>query len=145
MESITKLMNLEHQKIDVIFAEFKGFLSKDNEKAKEVFSKFKWNLEKHFFIEEKAVFQLYSSIENQDVSDMFKLIEEHEQMIGIIKVIEENLNQSAINEEEILKLDTLLKEHHDFEDDMFYPKLDKTLSDDQKKFIGQRSKELLRG
>ena len=145
MESVMKLMDAEHEKLEIIFSEFQNLLKKDKEKAKIYFSQFKWNVEKHFFLEEKAIFKLYESIENQEVSDMFKLMEEHGQIIEVINVIEENLNLGAINEEKILKLKTLLKEHQDFEDEVFYPKLDKILSDEQKQMIAERSQELLRG
>ncbi len=103
------------------------------------FNKFKWELEKHFFMEEKAIFQ---SIDDAKAAAM--VADVNKQHIQIMKLLDEIEINMAIegNEADLSKLKTLLITHKDYEDQTLYPKLDEVLSDDQKQKIIARIKEM---
>ena len=103
------------------------------------FNKFKWELEKHFFMEEKAIFQ---SIDDAKAAAM--VADVNKQHIQIMKLLDEIEINMAIegNEADLSKLKKLLITHKDYEDQTLYPKLDEVLSDDQKSKIIERIKEL---
>ncbi len=137
-KTIKNLMDKEHRRIDFLLEEFEKVLNKDLKKAKELFSKFSWNLEKHFYIEEKVIFTIYNSPKNED-DDLDELLKEHKEIQWELKKIKENLeNNAKIN---ILKLKTFLKSHSKFEDEIFYPKLDENLSPSEKEIIIDRAEE----
>jgi|TARA_Y100000294_G_C8382256_1_gene267265 iron-sulfur cluster repair protein YtfE (RIC family) len=142
METLAEAMSKEHEKVENSFDEFKKQLDTDFENSGKFFSKFKWSLEKHFFVEEKVFFILFEKIENQEVSDVFELMEDHGKMIELIKKIEDDLSEKI--KPEVSELENTLKKHHNLEDDVLYPKLDKILSSEQKQEILERVKEVIR-
>lgn len=142
-EKIIVLMNDEHKRIANTLKEFEEILEKDLEKSKEIFSKFKWELEKHFFVEEKAIFIITDKIAGKEVSDIFDLMNEHGEIIQITKELEEDLEENIKPNTE--KLKNLLMKHCKTEDEVFYPKLDQVLSSEQKQEISERIKEIIRG
>lgn len=132
----------EHQRINKLIDELKKHL--DNyEKTKTNFSVFKWNLEKHFFVEEKVIFDMFVNISGEETNDVFHLLEDHVKIMGIIRTLEKNLNKKIKPDLEELKQRLTL--HKKFEDEEFYPDLDKRLSHEQKKKISERIKEIIRG
>jgi len=140
--SIQSIMDEEHKRILDLLLKFEK--EKHNEeKRDEIFQKFKWSLEKHFFLEEKAIFSVYGSITGQEVSDIFELMEEHGTIIEMIKGLEQVI--SSGKDPNISLLRETLEKHSDFEDSTFYPRMDRELSQEQKQEIADRAKEILRG
>ena len=133
-KTISQLMKKEHEKINDLLEKF------ENSPEINIFSKFKWTLEKHFFIEEKDIFSVYQSC-NEECEEMFDLLKQHKDILFLIDKIEDNLKNSKSDIED---LKNLLKAHAIFEDRVFYPKLDDELSEDQKKLILERSEEIIR-
>jgi len=133
-KTISQLMKKEHEKINDLLEKF------ENSPEINIFSKFKWTLEKHFFIEEKVIFSVYQSC-NEECEEMFDLLKQHKDILFLIDKIEDNLKNSKSDIED---LKNLLKAHAIFEDRVFYPKLDDELSEDQKKLILERSEEIIR-
>ena len=62
MEKISEIMKEDHKRILKLL---------DNSKNEKEFRKFRWALEKHIFLEEKAIFIIYSP-ENAIQSQMFE-------------------------------------------------------------------------
>lgn len=134
--SIAETMVKHHVKIDKLLHEFKNGIKQKDVPMIGAFNKFKWELEKHFFLEEKAIFQLHYS-ENEESNEIKnKLKKEHDSLRGKLDEIEEDLkNQDKID---IFEFRRLLLEHKDFENRIFYPRLDKELDEDRKKLILDR-------
>ena len=101
----------------------------------------KWNLEKHFFIEEKVIFDSFVAISGQETNDTFHLLEDHVRIIQILKAIEYRLSKKIKPKLEYLR--EILLIHRDFEDDEFYPNLDKRLDEKQKKILSEKIKEII--
>lgn len=140
-KTIKNLMGKEHRRIEFLLEEFEKSLNKDLKKARELFSRFSWNLEKHFYIEEKIIFTIYQSSESEN-NDLDELLKEHKEIQWEIKKIKENLENNA--KIKILKLKTILMAHSKFEDDVFYPRLDENLSQAEKQIIINRAEEEIR-
>ena len=138
-EKISVLMAREHEKILKVLLECENA----NENIEKLFSKFKWSLEKHFFLEEKAIFTLSNDLGGEIVSEVFELMKEHGEMIELAKEIEDALEENS--EFDISKLKELLIKHHRFEDSGFYPKLGEMLSQEQKQELSERVREVVRG
>lgn len=138
--SILNLMIKDHEKIINFINEIE---SKDHFDI-DLFSSFKWHLEKHIFTEEKAIFSSYRLDKNND-SDQTKSFEqlskEHTVILGLIdKILRENLPSGNIN---FGKLKKLLNKHRNFEEEKIYPKLDENLTISDKNRIIQRIKDMM--
>ncbi|MFA5855818.1 MAG: hemerythrin domain-containing protein [Candidatus Pacearchaeota archaeon] len=141
-ESITNIMDKEHKKIDLILKEFESIYSKDKITSKEIFSKFKWSLEKHFFLEEKAIFNS-NILDEEWISDISKVLDEHQEIINLLEKTEDALNHNK--NPELNKLKQLIHVHSVYEDEVFYPKMEEFLSEKQKENIINKTKEIIQG
>jgi len=140
-EPITNAMKEEHNRIDIILDEFKSSLKNNSKDIQENWDRLEWNIKKHFFTEEKVIFSTFTLEGREDKNQ--DLLKEHEEIIEIIK----DINEKKLNgiEEELTKLENKLKEHSEFENETFYPELDKTLTEEEKKNVIERAKEIIRG
>ena len=135
-KEISEIMAEEHKKLDNLLDEFEKNLA-DVEK----FNKFKLNLEKHFNIEEKAVFEVYTKVREEDIPAIFDLMEEHKEILRLITDIEDSVKEEKIQDIEELKV--VLERHRKFEEEEFYPELDEDLSVEEKQEIREKSEKLL--
>lgn len=141
METISSLMKQEHERLFKILDESISLISKDTSKAEEVFFKFKWNMEKHLFTEEKAIFNSEIMV-GETVSDMFNLLRAHGEIINLIKNVEEDFSSDSSN---LLKLKDFCLNHEKIENEVFYPKLDEELSPEMRKEIIDKINEIVVG
>ena len=111
----------------------------DKQQLKKQFNKFKWTLEKHFFVEEKVIFSIYNDEENRNNLDT--VLKEHKDMILLIQKAEDALDEGYL---ELLDLKTILECHAIFETDILYPKLDAELDQEQRSLILDRASEIIR-
>lgn len=142
MKTITEMMKIEHKRINKMLEEADEAKA-DNEKLTKLFSKFKWNLEKHLVIEEKAIFAGMGDIQGKEVSEVFNLIMEHNGIRNSIKMIEDRLSDPLVPDFSGLK-ESIMK-HEEFEDTTFYPMLDEILNPQQIEEIIKKSKEIIAG
>ena len=138
MEEIPDLMKKNHYRIEQLLKEFKTIYEKNPKLIFSSFDKFKWELEKHLFIEEKAIFIFYSPKDAEDFDTIPNLVQEHRKMLELLNKIENNLKSKNVDISELLKL---LIKHRNFEDGTLYPKLDRELEDSKKKIIIERLTE----
>jgi len=128
--SLTDLMVVEHARIQEMLEEVNIASYEDKMRALETFNRFKLNIEKHFMIEEKAIVQMLNSISGIEVNDTFTLMEQHGRIIAMVRKVEDDISHGDYSK--IQDLMTMLEEHSDFENQTFYPHLDKKLSEDRK-------------
>lgn len=143
-KTILKIMLKDHLTIDSLLKLFIKQVENDFNDYKQVmqkFNRFKWNLEKHFFIEEKIIFTIYSS-SNPENEDLLNLLKDHKNILWIINRIEEDLENKT--KPKLMSLSETLRKHASFENEVFYPKLEDELSGDEKKLILDRSEEVVR-
>ena len=136
-EKISVLMLKEHERLDKELRDVEN----SSDDIENLFNKFKWNLEKHFFIEEKAIFTMCNDMEGEIVSDIFDLIREHAEILNLVMEIEKIIQNTKPN---FFILKKSLIKHRKAEDETFYPKLDESLTSFQKKELIERIKEIVR-
>ncbi len=111
-----------------------GFLSNS-------FNTFQWNLEKHFFIEERAIFAYYNpDYPNKDYNYFSDLMNQHTKILEKIESLRKKLQKREpfdLNE-----LKKLLIDHKNFEEKNIYPVLDKEIDECEKRFIIDRIKDI---
>lgn len=140
LQETSKFMLQNHARIEKELHEFSSSLS-DPEKAMRLFDRFKWELEKHFFIEEKAIFAI-CNLEASEMQIMENIVEDHKIFLNSLKNIEVDLAQGKkIN---ISKFQEMLIKHKSFEDSVLYPKLDELLTKEQKEEIFKRIKGIIK-
>jgi hypothetical protein len=131
---IQEAMIKEHKRIEKMLVKLET--SFDSEKLNQL----KWNIQKHFFIEENAVFSLYIPSSEGEMSAVDQILREHEEIMKMIELAEHNLNK-----EDIGRIISLLRSHAKFEDENFYPLLDEQLDALSKEKIIGRVSEIVRG
>jgi iron-sulfur cluster repair protein YtfE (RIC family) len=109
-----------------------GFLSNS-------FNTFQWNLEKHFFVEERAIFTAYNPNESDSKYKFFSnLMDQHTEILETIESLRKKLQKRLpfdLNE-----LKKLLVKHKTFEEKSIYPLLDQEIDDCTKRVIIDRIK-----
>lgn len=138
MNTISFLMLKEHDNIRDHLLELLNAVENGTATDK-IFHNFKWNLEKHLFLEEKAIFYIYQKINGQEVSEVFDVMQEHIEINNLLKEISESYN----NNETLKELALLLDKHSKYEDETLYPYLDEYLNENQKKEVISRIKEIV--
>ena len=116
-KSITEVMRKHHDKIEGMLNTF------ENKKDIDSFSNLKWEVEKHMFTEEKAIFSIHL-----DTAEVSGLLEEHKDMMKLLTG--EDTDTKTFRK--------LLTKHKDFEEAVIYPKLDKELDERKKELLIER-------
>jgi len=134
-------MDKDHKKIKDVLMEFEKEENRNFEKSKETFMRFKWMTEKHFFIEEKAIFNFYITDSPEENENLMKVLKEHREILDLIERAEELLfNQKKLDIEE---LEHYFLAHASFEDEVFYPRLDELLDENKKQEMIKRIKDII--
>jgi hemerythrin-like domain-containing protein len=136
-ESISGLMLRDHARIEASLNKLKNGLAEDFIALMDYFKDFKWEVERHFFFEERVIFSDLN-LKDEETSVMVnKILRDHEIILKSLVDINE-----CIEDEEILpdlsKLMVVLKDHKCFEDETVYPRLDSELDEKEKRIIIQR-------
>ena len=132
---ILPLMIKDHRKIEELLDKLENNIGKDYETMRESFNKLEWELEKHLFTEEKAIFTSYHP---EDVSEGYKMLPELTKQHNYIVNMLDNWRKDIRNRRKIggfYEFKKFLIKHKNFEEMEVYPKLDQTLNKDQKKHI----------
>ena len=137
-KTIPEIMLKDHARIHNLLQEVKYKISEKTKDSEYLFIRLKWTLEKHFFVEEKVIFTIYSESELGEIEELNHLINEHKDALLLVKKIDNNFNNPK---EYIEDLDKLLSAHAKFEDEIFYPRLEDELPEKQKQLIEDRCNE----
>ena len=141
-ESICSLMMADHLLISNQIREINQQKDKPRETS-ELLSKLKWTLEKHFILEEHAVFDVLNNLQGMEVDETFELLRDHQQIMELIKNVEGGFKEGT--EVNLERIKEMLEKHTEMEDVFFYPKLDKELNINTKSEIIRKIKEHIRG
>lgn len=130
----------EHEVIEYLLDEFENLYEKDFIKAKEILEVFVWNIEKHIFLEEKILYNVYSVWEG-NIEGMFEILGDH----GNIMIFIKKIKNSNFGKSDISALREILENHFALEETILYPNLEKALNFEQKKILIERTREIIRG
>ncbi|UCD13845.1 MAG: hemerythrin domain-containing protein [Thermoplasmatales archaeon] len=141
--NIVALMVKDHCKIEQLIEEFEANVEKDYPVMMKSFNKFEWNLEKHIFVEEKAIFTCYNP---EDVIEGYKMLpqvtKQHNVILNELHLMRRDIrNKRRITN--VYGFKEFLIKHKNFEEKDVYPKLDQALNDQQKQLIAERIKEII--
>ncbi|UCF11801.1 MAG: hemerythrin domain-containing protein [Thermoplasmatales archaeon] len=141
---ITDQMVKDHGKIIKLLNDVEKVIDQERDlvSTMKVFDKFDWELEKHFFTEEKAIFTSYKP-ENVTTGYAMlpELIKEHNEILNNLRVMRRNIKKQKPFDFHSFKV--ILMKHKKFEEKEVYPKLDQELDKSEKKVIIQRINEVL--
>ena len=130
---ILNKMIKDHCKIEKLLDELEKNVQKDYPAMRESFNKFEWELEKHLFVEEKAIFTSYDP---EDVSEGYimlpELIKQHNFIVNMLNNWRKDV-QSKKKISDFYEFKKFLIKHRTFEEKEVYPRLDETLDETQKK------------
>jgi hemerythrin HHE cation binding domain-containing protein len=128
-KSIMKILVEDHKYINSLVQKFMNFQENFYSQDKNLFQKIKWALDKHFYLEEKILFNFCN------LSDIFtkelakELIKQHDKILAIIK------NLGEIIEDEAISLTDLIESQNDhvkYEMENYYKKIEELLDEDQR-------------
>ena len=139
---ILTLMVKDHCRIEKLLDELEKNVDKEHPMMKESFYKFEWELEKHLFTEEKAIFTQYNP---EDVTEGYKmlpeLIKQHNFIVNQLDLWRKDIrNNKKIDG--FYDFKKYLIKHRFFEENEVYPRLDQSLDEKQKKHIISRINEI---
>jgi len=137
--TISRIMSAEHVAINSLIDEL--WLNLEDHKSQAIFGKLRWVLEKHFYLEEKAIFDLYTPKTDKDLLEVAELVKQHEELRILFNNIGQAIEQGI--KPDLRTLQELERNHAKFEDEVFYPKLDKELDEEQKAKIIDKSREIM--
>ncbi len=141
--NVLSLMIRDHCKLEELITDLEEKNKGDFEEMKKAFTKFEWELEKHIFTEEKAIFTDYSP---DDVSQGYKMLPEltkqHNYIVNTLNNWRENVRKKKMLTD-VYSLKEFLIKHRQFEEESVYPKLEEALSEDDKKHIIAKINEMI--
>jgi hemerythrin-like domain-containing protein len=141
--SILKLMTRDHYKIEGLINKLEEATKEDFESMVKAFNKFEWELEKHIFTEEKAIFTSYNP---EDVIEGYKMLPEltkqHNYIINTLNNWRDDIRKKRTLSD-VYSLKEFIIKHKDFEEQKVYPKLDEGLNEEQKMKIVSKINEIM--
>ncbi|KYK27295.1 hypothetical protein AYK20_08210 [Thermoplasmatales archaeon SG8-52-1] len=140
--SILKIMIKDHCKIEELINDLEKNSKSNYEYITKAFNKFEWELEKHIFIEEKAIFTSYNP---KDVIDGYKMLPELTKQHNYIINTLNNWRQDVRKRRTltgVYSFREFIIKHKNFEEEKVYPKLDESLSEDVKQKIISKIKDI---
>jgi hypothetical protein len=140
--AILDLMIKDHRKIVKLLLDVEKSIGMELISTMKVFDIFEWELEKHIFIEEKAIFTSYKPTNIVEGYKMVpELIQQHNDILNRLRVIRKSLIwQRPIDYNDFKEL---IMAHKTFEEVSLYPKLDQELDVSQKEEIMKKIREII--
>lgn len=133
----------DHGKIEKLINQLEEKNNEDFDSMKKAFKKFEWELEKHIFTEEKAIFTSYNP---ENTSEGYKMLPEltkqHNFILNKLNNWRKDIrNKSMISD--IYSFKIYLIRHRNFEEEKVYPMLDQSLSEEEKRHIESKINEIV--
>ena len=141
--SILEVMIKDHRKIEELIMDLEEKCKNNFDSMKKSFNKFEWELEKHIFTEEKAIFTSYNP---DDVTEGYKMLPEltkqHNYIINTLNNWREDIRKKRMISD-VYSFKEFIIKHKNFEEERVYPKLDQSLPEEEKKHIVAKINEIV--
>ena len=140
--AILDLMVKDHARLMQLLKIAESHFGQDKDELMKSFHTFEWNLEKHFFVEERAIFTAYNPEYIDEGYDVFlDLSKQHTNILEKVQILRKEVE---IKEDVgTSKLKELLIKHKNLEEKKIYPKLDQEIGEGEKRFIIERINEII--
>jgi hemerythrin-like domain-containing protein len=130
MNSIKEFLTQDHRRCDEVFAKMEEKANNDLASAKELVEEFVADMEHHFQMEERVMFEEFEKKTGMTEGPTAMMRHEHEQMRGLMAQLKSSLEES--NKDKFLgtseTLMILLQQHNMKEEQMLYPMAQQHLS-----------------
>jgi Hemerythrin HHE cation binding domain len=140
--TILELMIADHTKILKLLHDVEKSMGIELVSLMKVFDTFEWELEKHIFTEEKAIFSSYNP---KNILDGYKmvpeLVQQHNEILNKVRVMRKDLMWNKTVKFHEFK--EFIMAHKTFEEASLYPKLDQELTTPQKEEIIKKIREIV--
>ncbi len=136
MTWLSEIMLNDHCQIEQLLNRLRVSMEVDDGDKEENFQKFKWALEKHFFIEENAVLDLFKNPHIGVYREISGILKDHDRILRLLKEKENQFEETG--QFEMSDLIKVLLKHKQYEDKHIYPLLDTKLSPELKNKIIHR-------
>ena len=133
----------DHCKIEGLLDELEEDAKKGHNNMKKSFNRFEWELEKHLFVEERAVFTEYSPTDVSEGYKMLPVVTKHHNFILNKLNNWRNDVQNRRNITDVSELKEFLIKHREYEETELYPMIDQALDKGQKKHIIDRIEQIV--
>jgi iron-sulfur cluster repair protein YtfE (RIC family) len=143
MES-NKLLNVmvkDHNRLMKYLKDVEKNLNSDFEVLLKSYNTFEWSLEKHFFVEERAIFTAYNPDYIEDGHQLFtKLSKQHTSILEKVELLRKKLRSGRSIDVSDLK--EMLVKHKTYEEKNVYPVLDVEISEGEKRYMIERINDI---
>jgi iron-sulfur cluster repair protein YtfE (RIC family) len=140
--SILELMTMDHTRLLKLLRDVEKSIGMEFVSVMKVFDTFEWELEKHIFTEEKAIFTSYNPTNVLEGYKMVpELIKQHNDILNRMRVMRKDLLWNKPVKYDEFK--EFLMAHKTFEEESLYPKLDQELTVPQKEDIIKKIREIV--
>jgi len=142
--NIVAIMVKDHNKIERLLNDFEEKVNKDYKIMLKSFNDFEWELQKHIFIEERAI---YTQYEPEDIVGGYKMLPklttQHNFIVNKLQTWQRDINKKRTITD-VSKLKDFIEKHKNFEEKDVYPLMDQTLTEEQKKQISSKINEIIK-
>jgi hemerythrin-like domain-containing protein len=132
----------DHRKIENLINDLEDKTKEDFDSMKTAFHIFEWELEKHIFTEEKAIFTSYNP---DDVTEGYKMLPEltkqHNFIVNTLNNWRDDVRKGQMPRD-VYSFKEFIIRHKNFEEEKVYPNLDQSLSEEDKRHIVARINEI---
>lgn len=139
MKNVMKRLMKDHKVFLRLFNNFKSQKDKNITTAKKIFKDFYTQFNNHIKIEEKVIRKVLSR-KNQERNRIFPIAAtldiEHKKLLDLLDKISKSLKKKD-SKTDVQDFYTTLIRHKNVEERLFYPKLDRELTDKEKIYIIQ--------
>lgn len=139
-ENILNLMVAHHALLESLFVTFRDEFKTGSRRADSTLSELLWEMEKHFFAEENAIFN-FPPLKIMGVWEIVKHLK-GEHIIMLEKLHDFSENPENIKDTNIEDFHNILENHRKTEEIDLYPKLDAGMTTSQKEQIISRLNEI---
>lgn len=139
---LLNVMVKDHNRLMKYLKDVENNLKGDFELLLKKFNTFEWSLEKHFFVEERAIFTAYNPDYIEDSHQLFSnLSNQHTNILEKVEFIRKRLRN--VKSIDVSDLEEMLLKHKTYEEKNVYPVLDVEISEGEKRFMIERINDLL--
>ena len=107
MDTIQSLMDKEHRELIGLLDEFLLEFNKNPIESGMILERFNVFIQKHFSVEEVAIFTILDNISSETIETTFQLMQDHQEMMALLKKIETELGEQVRTD--VIELERVLK------------------------------------
>jgi hemerythrin superfamily protein len=141
--TLVEIMMNDHARLERLLDKLEDHVDADYPMMRKAFNTFEWELEKHVFVEEKAIFTQYSPDDIAEGYQMLPVItKQHTFIVNILdtwrKQVRNNQRLEGFHD-----FKQFLIKHKKYEENDVYPRLDESLTEEQKRHMIERIQEIV--